>query len=438
MKGLGSLAWGRERGGIDAASDALASLRAAPVAGFDAQFRTAGSTLEGLLLQYNDTYGMSPVSDAYQGFMSVPGAWRASILLSDLFGQAPFHSYRGGSSDVFGGQVPTPKNAPILENPAADTEDPVTVRASWGLDYIWQGNALGVYTSWGPNGMPTSLLPVPASMAGVREVTDGDGTGLAPGGVQYRIGSYVFDQSEIFHVKGPCAPGALRGMGVLETQLNTLRLTGELQRQARSIATAGVPTGVLKSENAEAGPTAMEAAKVKWIESQRTRTVAALGPFISFQPLSWNPDELQLVEARKFQLSELELIFGLPVGWLGGQTSSRTYSNIEQDAVNLLKFSTLAGMIARFESVFTRILPRGTSAVANREAILKSDTLTRYQAHMIATGKPWRTPDETRAIENMPPLGGDAAKLGVAPPAAPPAAEPTKPATDQQDGETQS
>lgn len=377
-----------------------------------AQTRTAGEALESVLLDFSNRYGFMPWQTAtYRGFLSVPGAWRASVMLSDLFAQMPFHSYRRNAD---GGDVATPRNALILEEPAGQHEDPLTVYASWGMDYLWDGNAVGVYTSRGANGLPVAILPIPVSDVGVRmqikQNAPGDRLPEYTGRREYSIGGIIFDQSEIFHVKGPCAPGALRGLGVLETQLASLTLARDLQAQADAIGLHGVPTGVLKSMNPEADPADLTLAKAAWIQSQRTRTIAALGPNIDFEPLSWNPEDMQLVEARKMSLTEMELAFGLPVGWLGGSTSSRTYSNVEQDAVNLIKFSTLAGMIAKFESKFTRqCLPRGQTARATREAVLRSDTMTRYAAHSIALGKkPFKTVNEVRATENLAPLpGGD-------------------------------
>lgn len=373
------------------------------------QVRTAGDSLESVLLDFSNRYGFAPWQTAtYRGFLSVPGAWRASVMLSDLFAQMPFHSYRRNAD---GGDVATPRNAAILDEPAGQHEDPLTVYASWGMDYLWDGNAVGVYTGRGANGLPLAILPIPACDVGVRmQVAPGGRLGEYTGRREYSIGGIVFDQSEIFHVKGPCAPGALRGLGVLETQLSTLQLARDLQAQADAIGLHGVPTGVLKSMNPEADPADLAKAKAAWIQSQRTRTIAALGPNIDFEPLAWNPEDMQLVEARKMSLTEMELLFGLPVGWLGGSTSSRTYSNVEQDAVNLIKFSALAGLIAKFESKYTRqVLPRGQTARANRDAVLRSDTMTRYEAYALATNKKaWKTVNEVRATENLGPVpGGD-------------------------------
>jgi phage portal protein BeeE len=398
--------------------------------------RTAGATIEEILLDFRTRYGFTPwQAGTYQGFLSIPGAWRASVLLSDLFAQMPFHSFRRDPSGG-GAEVATARNALILDAPAASYEDPAVVFASWGMDYLFDGNSVGIYTGRNPtNGLPIAILPVPVSQVGVREVEFQNPYGVLMSRKEYAIGGLVFDQADIFHVKGPCAPGALRGLGVLETQLGALTLARDLERQAAAISLHGVPTGLLKSTNPEADPADLALAKAAWLTSQADRTVAALGPNIDFEPLSWNPEEMQLVEARKFSLTQLELMFGLPVGWLGGETPARTYSNVEQDAVNLIKFSTLAGMILRFESMFSRdCLPRGQTARANRDAVLRSDTMTRYKAHQLALGnKPWKTVDEVRGVENLGPIdGGDV--LPTATPA--PAVPATQPPGDESGADT--
>lgn len=393
-----------------------------------AELRTAGATIESIMLDFRTRYGFTPwQASTYRGFLSIPGAWRASTMLSDLFAQMPFHSFR---SDGDGGEVATPRNAPILEAPAGSREDPLTVFASWGLDYLWDGNAVGVYTGF-EGGRPIAVLPVPVCDVGVRMAPDPGRLGAYTGRREYSIGGIIFDESEIFHVKGPCPPGSDRGLGVLETQLAALTLSRDLENQADAISLHGVPTGVLKSLNPEQGPDDMTRAKAAWIESQRTRTIAALGPNIDFSPLSWNPEEMQLIEARKFSLTQLELMFGLPVGWLGGATPSRTYSNVEQDAVNLIKFSALAGMVAKFESVMSnKWLPRGQTAKGNRDAVLRSDTMTRYQAHALALGKgvAWKTVDEVRRTENLAPLPDGAGATITKPTAPAPAPSNDKPA----------
>jgi HK97 family phage portal protein len=211
---------------------------------------------------------------------------------------------------------------------------------------------------------------------------------------------------DVIHSKGPVEPGGIRGFGVLENHLNTLSLAQDLDTQARSISQHGVPTGVLTSSNPDLTDNEAADLKATWLRNQQSRTVAVLNASTSFQPLSWNPEEMQLIEARRMSKADLELVFGLPTGWLGGMTSSRTYSNIEQDAVQLLKFS-LGDHLAQFEQTLTLALPRGTVARANLDFLMRTDTLSRYQAHAIALSSGFLDVDEVRDIEHRPPLPQD-------------------------------
>lgn len=338
-------------------------------------------------------------ASVYRQGMSIPGAWRAAVMLSDLIGALPWHAFRVRAGRPVEQLVPTP---PLLEQPnPPDTR--MTSFSSLALDLIWHGNAVAVIAARNSQGVATAAVPVPAESVGVRLVTHPAMSSLPVGQLEYRIGTLSFGASEVIHIKGPTAPGSLRGLGVLEAHIDTLTLAREQNKQARAISQHGVPTGVLKSENPDLTAGEAQQLKSQWLAAQQNRSVAVLNASTSFEPLAWNPEEMQMVAARQFTLTELELIFGLPVGWLGGNTNSRTYSNIEQDVVNLLKFS-LGGHLARFEQALSLQLPHGTVVKANLDALLRPDTLTRYQAHAVALDKQFLTVDEVRELENRPPL----------------------------------
>lgn len=331
-------------------------------------------------------------SQSYRGALSIPGVWRATNLIADLLGSVPWNAYVGAEKFV----------PPLLEQPAPpDTR--MTTFSSWAFDLIHHGNAVGIVAARDVDGTPTAVYPAPAEQVGVRRVTERHYP-LPVGQLEYSIGGLTFGPHNVIHIKGPCPPGALRGMGVLEAHLaGTLALSQEQMRQALSLSGAGVPTGLLSTENPDVPVEYLKQMKDAWLESQRTRTIAALGGGMKFQTLAWNPEELQLIEARRYSLTEQELIFGLPVGWLGGLQSSRQYSNIEADAVMLIKF-TLAGHLARFESALSQAYPLGTVVKANLDSVLRADTKTRYEAHAIGLTNKFKTVNEVRELENDPPV----------------------------------
>jgi len=347
--------------------------------------------------------GSGMIGARYQGAMRIPGAWRAANLLADLVGGVPWDAYRQRAGKPIEKLDPTP---PLLEQPAPpDTR--ITTLSSWMLDYLWNGNAISIVAARDAYGYPTAALPLPAGQVGVRRVGMNEGlpTPWSPGEIVYSVAGREFSWRDVIHVKGPCEPGALRGMGVLEHHMvgGALGLSLEQMHQANQLAEHGVPTGMLTSEDPDVTLEELEANKLAWVKAQRDRSIAAVNKAITFQPLSWKPDEMQMVESRRYTLTDLENIFGLPVGWLGGMNSARQYSNIEQDAVNLIKFS-LRGHLERFEQTLSLMFPRGTRVKADLDDILRADTLTRYQAYAIGLANGFLETNEVRDGEGRPPI----------------------------------
>lgn len=348
----------------------------------------------------------------YRGGMGIPGASRAALLLSGLLGNAPWHGYTSDDSGITERVIPTPL---LLEQPSPPDTSVVTI-SSLGLDLIWHGNAIEIIVGRDALGHATTTLPVPAEYVHVKRVERGDGIPFPIGNIAYWISPYPASETsdpstgrwysayDVIHTKGPSRPGALRGMGVLENHLATLDLAVEQRRQAAAATGQGIPTGVLKSQNPDLTPTEAADLKAGWMNSQRSRTVAVLNQTTSFEALAWNPTESQLLDARRFTLHEIALIFGVDPSWLGAAQASRTYSNVEQEGINLRVYSALADHLARLEAARSQALPVGMVARANLDAVLRADTLGRYQAHEIGIRAGFLLDDEARAIEGRRPL----------------------------------
>lgn len=329
----------------------------------------------------------------YRGGMSIPGAYRAAIMLSDLLGMMPWDAYRR-KGKILEAWSPRP---PLLEQPNPP-ETRINTISSLMLDAIWDGNAVGVWAARDSYGYPTAVLPIPSTQVGVRRRGDGE--------IEYAIGTMRLSAYDVLHIKGPAAPGELRGMGALEYHMFTgggaLETAREMSRQAAQLSRHGVPTGILKTTNPNDKRPEMQNMKDRWLENQRDRTIQVVNSSTEFTPIAWNPEEMELIEARKFSLHEVALIIGLPLSFLGADQSSRTYSNIEQDAVNLQKFY-LGGHLARFEQALSLAFPRGTEVMADMDKILRADTLTRYQGYKLATDAGWLDADEIREEEGRKP-----------------------------------
>src|SRR5262245_27340742 len=209
---------------------------------------TVADTISGAVSSYFIQDNLSPdwpSADAYRGALSIPGAWRAALSVSGLLGRLPWDAYRKLGDKPEEKLFPTPL---LLDQPNPPETRMSSFRSA-GLDYIWHGNALFVVAARSPLGWPTAAIPVPAANVGVRRITpETYDSSLPIGALEYSIGSLRLPSQDVIHIKGPCAPGATRGMGVLENHLNTLSLAKDQNKQARAVTNHGVPTGVLETE----------------------------------------------------------------------------------------------------------------------------------------------------------------------------------------------
>ncbi|MGL5909412.1 MAG: phage portal protein, partial [Phycicoccus sp.] len=309
-------------------------------------------------------------------------------------------------------RVPTPA---VIERPSL-IEQAVATWSSMALDLIWHGNAVAIISARDELGTPLAISPVPAENVHVRLVTSRDGIPLPVGSLAYEVNPADtvrrwYPASDVLHIKGLSRPGALVGIGVLELHLSSLELAHEQRTQAGAASGAGVPTGVLRSENPDLTAAEAAALKASWKRSQQTRDVAVLNATTSFEAMAWNPTEAQLIEARQFSLVETALMFGLDPSWVGAAQTSRVYTNNETEGINLWRTSGLAGLLSRFEAGLSELVspprtPTGLWVRGNVDARLRPDTKTRYEAHQLGIAAGWLLRSEVRELEDLPPVQG--------------------------------
>lgn len=344
-------------------------------------------------------------SSGYVQSLGIPGVDRAVMLIADLLGGLPWDAF----VEKDDGHSEKVRPRPILLEQPNPEEARINTFSNWAADLVLNGNAVGVVVDWDPDGTPTAVVPVPACWVGVRRVNGETYSALPTSAIEYQIAGMSFAASEVIHVKGPCEPGRLRGIGVLEKHFNGaggLDLAAELARQARSISQNGVPTAVLKTTNPDATFDDLTDVKQQWLKNMRDRTVAVLNATTEFEALAWNPEEMELVDARKLSLLEVANIFGLPPKYLGAPSGgSMDYTSSETEGRDLLRFA-LGGHVGRFEQTLTLHFPEGTCVQANLDALLRADTQARYTAHETGIRAGFLLRSEARSVEDLPPVKG--------------------------------
>jgi HK97 family phage portal protein len=224
-------------------------------------------------------------------------------------------------------------------------------------------------------------------------------------GYTYR-GTTNYTKSDIQHLAYLRVPGNLYGLGAIQAANAELLNARDTRDYASTWFTdSGIPSGVLRTDQVLSVDQA-QATKEAWNATAGAKNgVAVLGNGINFTPTYLNPKDAQFIEAQGWNVQQVARLFGIPATLMLASVdgNSMTYTNIESEFIGFVRF-TLQNYIVEMESALSSILPRGLEAKIDTAQLLKSDTLTRYQAHAIAIQNGWMTTDEVRAIEN---LGGN-------------------------------
>ena len=133
------------------------------------------------------------------------------------------------------------------------------------------------------------------------------------------------------------------------------------------------------------------------------------------KPIGMDPSEGQMTEARRFQIEEVARIYGLPPVFIQ-DLSRATFNNVEQQALGLVKH-TLSSWISVWEQELNLKLfgrgNRGQYVKFSVDGLLRGDFSTRMAGYATAITNGIRTPDEVRALEDLPPMGDNAEKLWI-------------------------
>lgn len=197
--------------------------------------------------------------------------------------------------------------------------------------------------------------------------------------------------------------------GLLNRAGKTIRTGAELERAAAMYAREPVPSMVLKSNG-----TALPADRIaklldSWGVARRNRGTAFLNADVSMEAIGFDPDKLQLNQARSYVSTELARALGIPAYYVDAETgSSMTYSNATNQRQTLLDFSLIPLMTSISERLsMPDFVPQSQRVEYDLSDYLRGSDLERANIYKTlnsivdANGNPAITVEEIRQAEEF-------------------------------------
>lgn len=332
----------------------------------------------------------------------LPAVHRALQIIATSVGQLSLDVERGGQR-LEGTDVPALIRRPNLDVSRSEFLEQIALSmATTGNAYVYRdGGELSSET--------TQLVPLdPYTVTPWRDerkrlILTHDGKDHVAG-----------EHSRIVQLRYLTMPGQVRGVGPIGAAQTTMRSARDMRQYSSQWWETGHPSGILSTDDKLTNEDAqlyrrmwnqLDAEGAPLPQADNPSRVRVLGKGLHYDPLMISPKDALWIEAQQFDTLEIARIFGVPSSLMmtAIDGNSMTYSNVEQEWLGFVRFGLMA-YLRKIEDALTQLTPRGQTVRFNLDQLLRSDTTTRYQAHESALRAKWMTPDEVRAIENMPAL----------------------------------
>jgi HK97 family phage portal protein len=335
------------------------------------------------------TYAAVPVNPSTA--MQHSAVWACVNLIAGAISTLPLAAYRTGQLD------PLPDLPPILRVPSAGWSLPDFLYATL-QSLLVRGNAYGLIVDRAGAGLLPSQV----------ELLDPNRVGVqVDNRVIWRIDGQEVDPASIWHVKAFTAPGQVLGLSPIQHARQAIGLgIGAERYAAKFFGESAIPSGVLTSDQ-DIKQERAEHLKARWKQAHGgNRDIAVLGSGAKFQAVTIPPEQAQFLETTQANVRTICRYFGVQPELIGSDSGgSLTYANVEQRALDFLTFG-LRPWLVRLEVALSALLSSTTTVKFNAAALVRTDLLTRYQAHESAIRAGWKLRSEVRDLEDLPPVAG--------------------------------
>lgn len=343
------------------------------------------------------------LSNSQYSAMNLPTAYRCINLISDTIASMPIavkkRSAKGKTLEV--------KNHPInlLFSDKNSRTDKFTFIKMLVQSVICKGNGFA-YIKRAEDGTPLKLIFLESSDVTIHYMKENDT-------LYYQV-SFLKNGSRIepynmLHFK-MFSNNGINGISLLANARRTLGLASSTDSQAKSFFESGASlSGIINSRTQLSAKQRQEILS-SWntTYSNGGRGVAVLQGNLSYQPISLNAADSQMVEAREMNAIDIATFFGAPAAMLNIKGFS-SYSSLE-DTQNFFLTTTLLPYIKMMETEFDKKLlndnETNLKVIFDSESILRTNktALADYYTKLVTNGL--MTANEARQQLGLPSIDG--------------------------------
>lgn len=339
--------------------------------------------------------------------LQVPAVKRCRDLVPGVLGTLPF--------EVIGPDLRR-ANSELLRQPEKDVPRSITFTRLFE-DLYFEGVAWWRVVERGWHGYPTKVRRLDPTT--VRIDVEHKVWYSAEGNPQGQSEEWIPD-ADLIRFDSP-------NPGLLDAGARAIRSAALLDRAAENYSTGTPPMEYFTpAENVDPfeDDDEVRALLAEWEALRIAGKPGYIPAALAYHLGGWNPEQLQLAEARQHAVLELARVGGVDPEDLGVSTTSRTYSNNQDRRKDKLDFTLGAFRVAVEDRLsMGDVTPRGYIVQQQLSAFLRTDDKTRMETYKLALDVGAIDREEIRQAENKPPLALEA-------PAPAPAQDPVQASID--------
>jgi len=338
--------------------------------------------------------------------MQISPVWAAVKLISESIGSMPFNIYEVGPE---GREVAVnhPLHRVLTQRPNQYQTD-VEFWESMALNLAISGNAYAIIQRSGSRII--GLLPVSSSQIETTLLTDGTVIHTYTTGANVK----VYTDKTMWHVK--LFGNGIVGLSPLSYARNSIGIAIAADNRVSKIYSNGAkPSGILTIDKTLTEPQRKQIRTAfAGLEEGNEDKLFVLEAGMDYTQVSMSPQDIQLLDSRRFQIEDIGRFFGVPSILLNQTFGQSSLGSNVYEILSAFYKLNLRPYLEKFEASVPRwLMEPGDAAKYECEfdfdaALLRADLKTRMDANRIAVNSGQLTPNEARISEGRPALdGGD-------------------------------